>query len=1165
MEIVGTLPTTTELIDSYYYTSTTPPKNAAMSTTINELDDMNNDLINEPWESFVDFLEDDCRDFLLDENDVPVTNQPEIDQNVAFLTNNMDTVLRDQVVVNTRETARTGNAKDHDEDRAGAESSDPVITPLRLWINQALNSIGSREGKPAALSSAYINSVIKIAKSLAEQMADSENAIMQQSGEVDLARHVRVHLRGNGQKTTYDDGTLENIASKEIQKAQDMKNQLQSILSSTQTEAITHTKNKNEHNPLQHTFSIASVHGDSENSARSQKTDIDITATSPFEPIQKPFNAAVLRIHNNGDQASPSDTGNRSHPDYLGIETAQIVQPAALEPSCCFDSDDLIIKERQRLFCLGLVFYELFSGGQIPPSNIHALASCMGAFTSLSTLTLVKKKKIEDQNSEENDSNKRHHASSSPSDEENTYSLCQISCDYLKLIGVNSTISSLILNMLECVYGEYSGDHCYHRMLGVAHDLHLIENKPHKFLQDLNTNKLTLTGLPWDEIEINRAKELDAIKSCYRRCDSGSWEAVIVNGESGSGKSWLARHVGMFVAEEGGFFLSAKFDQMRQSKPLSAISSVFDQYCEVLIRERKSADWANTAINRLQLTLGQHAGALIQVVPKLGLLFNTRGSPCDIETYFNTNEKNCTNAAQRMHHLIYKFLEVMSTESYGPVTIFFDDIQWADEASISVMKLVLKFKNLLFLGCFRDDCVDSVRSLGTMFDSASALGVNVVQIKLEGMSADVLNRVLSDLLCLLPRLVKSLSAIVFQRTQGNILFFHQLMLSMYRNRVLYLDFKNHRWHWDQDKLLYMKLPDSIAKCFIDGICKLPPEVQSALHTLAMFGASVKRYIIELLESKLKIKILMPLQRAVAEGLVIDNQGSFTFCHDRIQEASYDLVGEQNRCHNHVTYGKCLVKTALDTDNKDILFLAVNQINLGFSSSVQIIEDKFTMAHYNMLAGKKAISMSDFTLAYNFFESAVGFLQDTHWTRNYDFCLQIYELASKSALAIGHVQSLPVLSSKVIEKAKTFDDTLSIQLINMTVLAYSSKVTDAVEIGRSVLAKLGEQIPTSPQDTLRQEIQKVQVMIEGLSEDQLVNLPMMTDTTKQMAMLFLAKLQSISYFLDPTLHTIVIIKMIQMTLIHGLSSASPLAFTAFGSYLGWIGSIKVGQSDSVLNH
>lgn len=132
-----------------------------------------------------------------------------------------------------------------------------------------------------------------------------------------------------------------------------------------------------------------------------------------------------------------------------------------------------------------------------------------------------------------------------------------------------------------------------------------------------------------------------------------------------------------------------------------------------------------------------------------------------------------------------------------------------------------------------------------------------------------------------------------------------MLRSLNRDGLLRIDLDNQRWVWDQDKIYTTKLPDNVALCFINGIARLPAEVQLALHTLSMFGSSAKSECIKALETQLKVIISPPLQTAIREGLVSDNKGVYSFSHDRIQETCYKMIQEQDRVCNHLTYGRCL--------------------------------------------------------------------------------------------------------------------------------------------------------------------------------------------------------------------------------------------------------------------
>jgi predicted ATPase len=357
------------------------------------------------------------------------------------------------------------------------------------------------------------------------------------------------------------------------------------------------------------------------------------------------------------------------------------------------------------------------------------------------------------------------------------------------------------------------------------------------------------------------------------------------------------------------------------------------------------------------------------------------------------------------------------------------------------------------------------------------------------------------------------------------------MLSLHRDGLLRIDFDRQRWVWDEDTILSMKLPDNVALCFTNGIIKLPVEVQLALHTLAMFGASINSEYLELLESRLGLTLLGSLEKAVAEGLVNKLKTMYQFTHDRIQEASYNLIGGQVRLGNHLMYGKCLVQCSYETGYGDLLFAAVNQLNLaGLSDSTDPAENS-AMANHNMAAGKRAISLSDFALAHSFFMHGISFLGDNQWADQYDLSL---ELSCKAALAARNIQALNILSEEVLQNARTYEDKLTTHYVIMSSLVRAGKVPEAVENGLAVVSQLGESIPMNPPpEVLYHNIQQTQSLIQGISQDDILKYPIMTDYRKLMTMSFLSRLQTIAFFVHPALQTFVIMKMVQITVSYGM--------------------------------
>lgn len=226
--------------------------------------------------------------------------------------------------------------------------------------------------------------------------------------------------------------------------------------------------------------------------------------------------------------------------------------------------------------------------------------------------------------------------------------------------------------------------------------------------------------------------------------------------------------------------LTGKFDQMKQPKPFSALASALDQYCNLLlmlkekdtVRFKRIVDSFDAALG-----LGLDACHLFNVIPKLETIVLCQGE--GIRSVDSAVDGNYRNVLQRLHYLMSQFVNVMSTTSVVSVVLFMDDVQWINEASLSILQITLrqKPKKFFFLGCCRNDEMSTDHSFWKMVLNIGGVGVHTTQVELNCMREETLNRVLvSDLLCLSPRMVRSLSSIIYSRTKGNALFFMQLLL-----------------------------------------------------------------------------------------------------------------------------------------------------------------------------------------------------------------------------------------------------------------------------------------------------------------------------------------------------------------------------------------------------
>ena len=253
---------------------------------------------------------------------------------------------------------------------------------------------------------------------------------------------------------------------------------------------------------------------------------------------------------------------------------------------------------------------------------------------------------------------------------------------------------------------------------------------------------------------------------------------------------------------------------------------------------------------------------------------------------------------------------------------------------------------------------------------------------------------------------------------------------------------------------------------------------------------------------------------------------------------------------HSSYGLALGFVALREQDDRLLLTAVAQINHGGPKAVIDEEQAVVVAKLNLDAGKKAMDMSDFFAAHSCFKHGISYLRRGHWDKHYDLSLELFNLAAKCALTNADHDSLKMLTEQIMQNAKCFEDKFQAISVNVTFLNWSGSVPAAVELINSTLSTLGEALPsTNTLDITKQYLDNTKTQLSVRSDDMLLSYPAMTNPSKILAVELLVKLYgSLALCGDSAALPIISMKVIQMSLVYGMSPRSPAAFAKYGSWL-----------------
>jgi predicted ATPase len=478
----------------------------------------------------------------------------------------------------------------------------------------------------------------------------------------------------------------------------------------------------------------------------------------------------------------------------------------------------------------------------------------------------------------------------------------------------------MVKALLDC--GQKNcGDDTFQSFYQVKIDLELMLNDPSRFLMNIDITN----GLPSLEVcdkLYGRESEIELTHLLYQQLTHGACNGAVIMGESGVGKSKLAMHIRELTVQAGGYFLDAKFDQNNLVNPLSKIAQLFNSLCDLYARDALPAQLKSTE-DELKQTLDSEAFRFATMLPSLSkLLPSISNDP--------SGSSGVDEAALSMLFLVTKLLDVISASLMRPITLFLDDIQWADPLSLSLLGGVVSSiqgsKTIFFTCCCRSDLVQQSGPFSTFLDKAAECSVTT--IKLGNMTVDGINHLLSDTFHHSPRITRPLASVLLNKTRGNCLSLLQMLVSLKDQGLVYVDISKPCWSWNIKKIVDLEISHDVMILLVEEMRRLPSQLQLGLQIASCLGFCIKSSTIDILSMEFCINLPDLLRQVSEKGFLKhdSSNSSFSFVHDKIQQAAKELMSEHQRLELHMQLGLVICYSTLEIESQDdeLFFMSVNQ-------------------------------------------------------------------------------------------------------------------------------------------------------------------------------------------------------------------------------------------------
>ncbi|MGA7110424.1 MAG: sigma 54-interacting transcriptional regulator [Terracidiphilus sp.] len=638
-----------------------------------------------------------------------------------------------------------------------------------------------------------------------------------------------------------------------------------------------------------------------------------------------------------------------------------------------------------------------------------------------------------------------------------------------------------------------------------------------------------------------REGEINLLLAAFDRVvTQGKLELVLVSGYSGIGKSSVVNELHKVLAPPRDLFASGKFDQYKRDIPYATLAQAFQTLIrQILVKSEAEVDRWRGAIQEAIAPNGQ---LIVNLIPEVELIVGKQPPVPDL----------APNDAQNRFQLAFRRFLGVFARSEHPLTLFLDDLQWLDAATLDLFEHLVthpEVRHLLLVGAYRDNEVSSshplMRTLGAMREA----GAEAQQIVLTPLDLDDVGRLVSDALhCELER-ARPLAQLVQEKTGGNPFFAIQFFAALAEDGLLAFDAVARAWQWDVDRIRAKNYTDNVVDLMVEKLRRLSAPAREALKHLACLGNVAEVATLAAVQGETEEAIHAALREAARAGLVFDQESTCKFLHDRIQQAAYSLLPEERRAELHLHIGRVLLASMTENQLAEYVFDVANQFNRG-AMLLDERDEKAKIAALNLRTGRKAKASAAYASAGAYFASGIALLDERDWGIQHELMFTLSLEFAECELRCGDMEKAAQLIVELLQRAASdveFADA-SCLAINLHVLTGDHPL--AIDSALACLRRFGIDLPAHPiPEQVRAEYETVWQTLDGCTIESLINLPLMTDPKIQAAMQVLSVLAGPATFTDFQLFCLLACRMVKVSIQHGMSGASAYAYACLGSVLG----------------
>ena len=709
-----------------------------------------------------------------------------------------------------------------------------------------------------------------------------------------------------------------------------------------------------------------------------------------------------------------------------------------------------------------------------------------------------------------------------------------------RVANVPGAVSAIIMKLL-----AKTGEERYQTAAGLARDLGrcLAAWEADRRIDDFPPGEHDIPDrLLIPETLYGRAHVVETLLGAFDRIvRGGSVELVLVSGYSGIGKSSVVNELHKVLVPPRGLFAAGKFDQYKRDIPYSTLAQAFQSLVRPLLTKSdvELGPWHAALCE----ALGPNGQLMVDLVPELKLIVGEQAAVPELPP----------QDAQRRFQLVFRrFLAVFARPEH-PLALFLDDLQWLDAATLDLLEDLLMHSDLrhvLLIGAYRDNEVTPGHPLIRTVDAIRKAGGPIQEIELAPLARESVGQLIADSLHCDRERLGELSQLVLEKTGGNPFFVIQFLTALAEEGLLTFDRDASRWAWDLDRIHAKGYTDNIVDLMIGKLGRLPVRTQRVLQQLACLGNRAESARLAMVHDVSDEELRRDLQDALRAELVLCTDGAYRFLHDRVQEAAYSLIPEDQRAAAHLRIGRLLLAHTPADKRDEAIFEIVNQLNRGVAL-ITARDEKEQLAELNLSAGKRAKVSTAYVSALNYLVAGTALLSNGGWDQRPDLMFALELKRAECELLTGELPAAEERLTMLVSRAINSIDQAAVACLRIDLYMMLGRNDLASDVCLAYLRYLGNQWSPEPTDEeARREYDRTWSLFGGRDIETLIDLPVTSDPAVVATLDVLTKALWPALYTNANVASLLTCQMINLSLEHGNTDGSCLAYVWLGRVAGY---------------